>query len=104
MGVITTVPITVTGEELIVNADPTVDGRNGAVEVAAVDQSGHALQGYVRETSTTIESDDLRHRVTWDNASVDHWNEGATLDPLWGRALRFRLYLDNADLYTMSFR
>jgi len=71
--------------------------------VEVLDRSGHPLQGYVRETSTPIEADGLRHTVTWDGGSVDHWDRGDTLEPLQGRDLRFRFYLEDADLYTMAF-
>jgi len=96
MGTITTVPTVVTGDELVLNVDPTVDGEDGHVEVEVLDRGGAPLRGYERETSTTVETDSLRHPVTWDGEQ--------TLAGLRGRELTFRFYLTDAHLYTMAFR
>jgi len=104
-GTVTTAPLTVTDEDLLVNADPTVGGADGSVRVELLRPDADIpLRGYDREACVPIESDGLRNRVQWEDPDVKATRSDVrNLERLVGHEVRVRFYLDHADLYTLTF-
>ncbi|NUM56227.1 MAG: hypothetical protein HUU46_21520 [Candidatus Hydrogenedentes bacterium] len=89
-GIVSTVPLTFDGANLVLNASP-----RGSVRVAVCDAEDRPLHGL-------SESDCIP--VTTDGISVPvRWNSGATLSSLRGGPVRLKFYLDRASLYGFQF-
>lgn len=89
-GTITTKPLTVTADNLFVNADVT-----GSLRVEILDANGNTLPGFSTEDSVVISGDKIGQWVSWPQA--------AGLDSLQGRQVKLRFYLDEGDLYSFWF-
>ena len=87
-GVVETVPLAFSGERLEVNADAS----QGSLAVEVLSAAGDPLRGYGRQHSRAIESDSVRHAVSWE--------AGDRLPA--GNPVRLRFHLRDAQLY--SFR
>jgi hypothetical protein len=86
-GTLLTRPVTFTGSHLFVN----VAAETGSVRVEVCDLEGRPLQGYAREDCLPVSVDSTKQPVTWAS--------GEDLRHLAGRPLRFRFFLDDAELY-----
>lgn len=78
------------GGRLIVNAD--VAGR---IRIELLNEGGHPIEGYTAEDCRTIEGDNLRHTMRWDNRDSS--------DELLGRMVKLRFHLEDAHLYAFQF-
>lgn len=88
IGVVETVPLKVTGEQLEVN----VDASRGSLFVEVLSADGNPQPGFSKEDCEEIRSDNTRHIVRW---------KGNSRLPV-SKPISFRFHLKNAKLY--SFR
>ena len=88
---ITTVPITVTGGQLSVNA-----AIRGGLQVELLDAEGNVWPGFERENSVAMAGDALEHTVSWLGE--------ASLARLVGQPVSLRFYLKAGDLYSFELR
>jgi hypothetical protein len=58
------------------------------------DEDGRAVEGYGLEDSDPFAGDEVAHRPSWN---------GRRLEELSGRALKFRLVLEDTRLFTLRF-
>ena len=90
-GVLTTKPMTMSGERLIINTD----AGSGSIEVEILDMYGNILDGFSRDDADVFTGDSIRHRVTW--------NDSADVSSLKDQAITVRFYLNNCKLYSFVF-
>jgi len=88
-GSMTTRPLTLEGERLIINAD----AEKGAIHVEVTDPEGHPLPGFTRDDCLPFQDDCTSGEVRWKNA---------TLATLRGQTVRLTFHLQTARLYAMS--
>jgi len=62
-GSLTTKPLSLEGQKLLLNAD----AANGEIRVEILDADGQTLSGYERESASVIVGDEIRHQATWAN-------------------------------------
>ena len=91
-GVLTTKPFRFRGGELLINAD----AESGRVQVEILSADGSALENFGKDNCDALESDAVRHRVTW--------NGQGNLKDLEGQPLRLKFHLRNAKLFSFGFR
>jgi hypothetical protein len=90
-GVVTTQPLRVTGDQLLLN----LEARSGSVAVEVLDETGKPLPGFSKADAVPIQgSDDLRAPL--------RWQQKADLASLRGQTVRLRFHLRSAKIY--SFR
>ena len=87
-GVVETVPVRMTGDRLVVNAD----AANGSLTVELLDENGRPLAGYAAAECVPIRSDAVRHVVQWKGQAR----------PETRRPVRLRFRLRGAKLYAFS--
>ena len=85
-GTVETVPLKVTGDRLVVNAD----AADGSLELEILSSAGDPLPGYGRKDCVALHGDEVRHVV--------HWKEINRLPT--GHPVRLRFYLKDARLYS----
>jgi hypothetical protein len=83
----------VTGRELVLNVSTAAAGGLAA---ELQDESGTPIPGYTLADHVEFFGDTLEHALRWKDRS--------DLDPLAGRAIRLRLVLRDADVYSLRFR
>ena len=93
-GVLTTEPLTVSGPELIVNADADSHFRNGELRVEVLDVEGRAIEGYTAADCAPMRADAVEFPV--------RWREGTDLGALLGRQIRLRFHLVRAEIFSYS--
>ncbi len=91
-GVLTTRPLTFTGNRLCLNLD--TQGA-GSAKVALLDVHGVPLPGFSAAECTVIDADDTDHVV--------RWKKNAELGPLAGRPLRVQVTMRGTKLYALQF-
>ncbi|MEX2306812.1 MAG: hypothetical protein WD738_04435 [Pirellulales bacterium] len=87
-GSLTTGPVVLDGDALLLNADVQ---PSGSLQVEVLDQHGTPLPGFEWEVCRPIKGDSLDFEVAWD---------GAELKTLKGQEVRLRFLLDRAKLYS----
>ena len=102
-GTLLTKPFRCEGGRLTINAE----ARGGTVSVAVLDESGVEILGYRKIDCAVVDGDSIRHCVSWSGArhrkaAADSPLEGGgvSLDGLRGRAIRLKLYIRSASLYS----
>ena len=89
-GMVETVPLQLSGEQLEVN----VDAGAGSLAVEVLSAAGEPLPGFAREDCQTIDTDGVREAVRW---------SGDARLPV-GQPLRLRFHLQDARLYSFRSR
>ena len=90
-GTLTTRPLAVAGEELVVNTST----RGGLVKVEVLDLDGAAVAGFGRSDCVPISTDSVRHVV--------RWRGGRSLGALRDTPASLRFHLRDAELYSFRF-
>jgi hypothetical protein len=86
-------PFTFDGSKLVVNF---ATEENGEVRVALVDANGKPLPGFSAQQCKPLVGDEI--------AGVVHWKGEGDLSKLAGTAVRLRVEMRSADLYSIQFR
>ncbi|MCK4785704.1 MAG: hypothetical protein KAV87_18255 [Desulfobacteraceae bacterium] len=89
-GTLVTKPLSLDGTDLCVN----VDAGDGQIVVEILDAAGEPIEGFSREEAQPITGDQLRAAVSWTGRSG--------LRDLLGRHVKFRLFMTNAHIYSIS--
>ena len=89
-GVLVTKEFVLNGTEMCVNAD----AGHGQIVVEVLDATGQPIEGFSREEAQSITGDRLRTAVSWTGRS--------DLRDLLGRQVKFRLFMTNAHLYSIT--
>ena len=92
-GEMVTKPFRFAGKELVINF---ATSAAGGVRVEIQDESGRAIPGFSLEEADEIIGDQIERVVSWTG--------GSDVKKLAGRAIRLRLVLQDADLYSLRFR
>ena len=90
-GSVTTKPLTMSGDRLIVNADAS----NGSLQVEVLGGDGLPLPGFGREQANPIVNDGVRQTVEWQG--------GSEVSNLAGQPIRLRFNLNRCKLYSFRF-
>ena len=89
-GYLTTEKITFDGKYLFVNAD--VKAKKAQLAVEVLDAEGNAIPGYTRKECIALKkTDSVKQIIIWKNKK--------DLSDLIGKAVRFKFYLTDGDLY-----
>lgn len=91
-GVVVTRLIKWPGGDLFVNAASTGDAANLTVRVS--DAIRDPIEGFDHEDCIPFSGDAVRHKVTW--------NGDRSLDEFEGKVVRLEIFLQNADLFTIT--
>ena len=89
-GMVETVPLELSGNRLVINADAS----KGNVVVEVLDEAGKTVPGYSADDCVAMKTDSLRHIVTW---------KGHDCLPT-ARPVRLRFFLKSASLYSYSVK
>ena len=91
-GTLTTRPLTMSGDRLVVNADASL----GSIRIEILDDHGQPLLGFAKQAADPITTDNVRHVATWQsNPDVADLN---------GKPIKLRFHLDRSKLYSFTFR
>jgi hypothetical protein len=97
IGQVTLRPRDLTGcREMTINAEAS----GGSVQVEVLNADGYRVRGFAREDALPITGDGLRLPVRWRGGST---SETKTLADLPAGSYCLRLFLQNADLYAVTF-
>lgn len=91
-GELTTKPFTFSGQRLTLNH---ATSAAGTVRVEVQDEAGRAVDGFAMAACDEIYGDDVERTVTWNGA--------AHVGALAGKSVRLRIFLADADLYSLRF-
>lgn len=91
-GVLLTRPLRFSGERLVVNFRTR---RDGSVRAGFEDEAGRLIEGYRLEDCSLMRGDATARTVVW--------SRGASVAALAGKAVRLRLALRNADVFSIQF-
>ena len=91
-GEMVTRPLTFSGDRLVLNFSTSAAG---SVRVEIQDGEGRPMEGHALGDCCEVFGDDLERVVTWKG--------GPDVSQLAGQAVRLRLAMDDADLYSMRF-
>lgn len=91
-GTVTTKPFTFTGRELEINYATSAAGE---IRVEILDAEGNTLPGFGMNDTAPIIGNEISRKLSW--------NTKETLKHLSGRPIRLRIYLKDADLYSIKF-
>ena len=91
-GTLTTRPLVMSGDRLVVNAD----ARFGALRVELLDRAGNPIPGFSRTDALPITSDAVRHTV--------RWQRGTDVTQLRGQPISIRFHQDRCKLFAFQFR
>ena len=91
-GTVTTRPLQVQGNDLIVNADCRADGW---LKAERLDATGNVLPGFSLADCRPVRGDSLRHKITWRGDN--------TLPTGIPETIRVRFTMKNVDLYSFRF-
>ena len=89
-GTLTTKPLVFLGDTLVVNAS----AEGGTLVVEALDADGKPIEGFTRADCAPINTDSVRHIVTWKGNPDCHL--------LQARPIKLRFYLKNAKLFSFE--
>ena len=92
-GEIITKPLIFTGKNLVINFSSSAAG---SVRVEIEDKDGNPLPGYSLDDCPYVFGDTLARTVAWKN--------GSDLSDLIGKTVRLRIFLKDADLYSLQFK
>jgi len=92
-GELLTNPLTFMGSELVVNLSTSAAG---SVQVELQDVKGMPIEHYTLADCPEIYGDSIERKVKW--------KQGSDVSSLAGRAVRLRLVLKDADIYSFCFR
>jgi hypothetical protein len=101
-GVIITRPVISDGERLVINARCR-DGGSIAVEV--VNLNDEVFSGFSRRECDTFHGDDVQHRFSWKGRSElppAERERAKYPEPEFGRFRKFRLFMENVELYSLT--
>ena len=90
-GVLTTRPIRMSGERLVVNADAS----EGSVAVEILEPGGTPIEGFSRKDAVAAKGDSLRHTMKWP--------QGSDVSRLKGRSIVLKFHLDRSRLFSFRF-
>ena len=90
-GVLTTRPIRMSGERLVVNADAS----EGSVAVEILEPGGTPIEGFGRKNAAAAKGDSLRHTMKW--------TQGSDVSRLKGRSIVLKFHLDRSRLFSFRF-
>jgi hypothetical protein len=90
MGTLTTKPLVFLGDTLVVNAN----AEGGSLVVEALDADGKPIEGFTRADCAPINTDSVRHIVTWKGNPDCHL--------LQARSIKLRFHLKNAKLFSIE--
>jgi hypothetical protein len=91
-GELTTVPLLMSGDRLIVNANASL----GSVKVEILDAAGKPLEGFSKEDADSIQGDSVRHTARWKGR--------ADVSSLKGKPITLRFHIDRSKLYSFAFQ
>ncbi len=91
-GQLVTQPITFSGDRLSINY---ATSAAGGLRIEIQDAAGDPIPGYALDDCPEIIGDEISRTVSWNN--------GDDIGPLAGKALRLRVELTDADLYSFQF-
>ena len=89
-GVMTSVPVKLTGEKLIVNM---ATAAPGTVKIEILDKNGQPIPGFSGDAADELFGDDIDRVVTW--------NGNPDVAKLKGEAVRLRIFVECADVYAV---
>ncbi|MBN2457006.1 MAG: hypothetical protein JXB29_10825 [Sedimentisphaerales bacterium] len=89
-GVLVTKDFIFEGNKLAIN----VDADKGSVKLEILDEAGEPIGGFTKDEAETITGDELRAEARWKTKK--------DCSELKGRRIKLRLFLENADLYSIS--
>ena len=90
-GVLVTKPVKFIGNSsLVINSDAS----GGSIKVEILDSSRNVISGYSKNDCDTMTTDSISHIVTWNSVS--------SISSLSGQNIRFRIYVTNAELYSIK--
>jgi len=89
-GTLTTKPLVLLGDTLVVNAN----AEGGSLVVEALDACGKTIEGFARTDCAPITTDSVRHVVTWKGNPDCH--------VLQARPIKLRFHLKNAKLFSFE--
>ncbi len=90
-GTLTTKPLVMSGDRLVVNADAGL----GSLRVELIGSDGKPLPGFAREDALPIKSDKVRHTV--------RWRRGADVSHLRGKPISLRFHQERCRLFSFQF-
>ena len=90
-GVLTTKPVRMSGERLVVNADAT----DGSVAVEILDPEGAPIEGFGRKDAVAAKGDSLRHTMKW--------GRGSDVSTLKDRPIVLRFHLERSRIFSFRF-
>ena len=91
-GTLTTRPLVMSGDHLVVNAD----ARFGALRVELLDRAGNPIPGFSQADALPITSDAVRHTV--------RWQRGTDVAQLRGQPISIRFHQERCKLFAFQFR
>ena len=89
-GTMTTRAFVFLGDTLLLNADAS----RGSISVEALDIDGNPIEGFGRDTSVPLTTDNIRHALSWKGHKDVH--------QLQGRPLRLRFHLRQARIFSLT--
>ena len=90
-GTLTTKPMVMSGDRLVVNAD----AHFGMLRVELLDVDGDPIPGYTSDDAVAIRGDNVRQTVSW--------KAGNDVGSLQGKPISVRFHLDRCRIYSMQF-
>jgi hypothetical protein len=90
-GALVTKPLRFAGKELELNLVSRGDG----VRVELQDADGKAIKGFTLDDCVPMKGDEIKQVVKWQG--------GSNVNPLTGKAVKMRVELNDADVYSMKF-
>ena len=92
-GSLTTLPLTFTGNRLVLNIDT---GAAGYAQVGILDERGNSIPGYALDDCIYINTNSVTHTVEW-------LEKGTDLTALAGKTVRLAFRMRGTDLYALQF-
>ena len=90
-GTLTTKPLVMSGDQLIINTD----AEFGSVRVEILDADGNPIAGYTKDDAVPAAKDAIRQTVGW--------QKGTDVSQLEGQTISLRFYLDRCRLFSFQF-
>ena len=90
-GTLTTKPLRMSGDRLVVNANATYS----SIRVEILGADGKPIEGFSVKEADPITGDSVRHTATW--------NSNASVNALEGKPIVLRFHLDRCKLYSFAF-
>ena len=90
-GTLTTKPLAMTGDQLVINAD----AKEGSIRVEILNEDNLPIAGFSKEDAVPVDKDAIRQTV--------RWKQGSDVSPLAGKTISLRFYLDRSRLFAFQF-